>query len=764
MRRAALMLFVSFLFALAGGRVRAVTPVPGGYTLTDLGTLGGEGSFAYGVNDSGHVVGNAEVPSLYEHAFLYTGTLPIVDLGAIGPYSGAAEINDSGHIAGSTVTSGYRTMVWTGGAGYIPAPLTGFVNYAYAINDSDVIVGHWAAAPLYRPQAMMYDLVTSTFTDIGTLLAAFGATHSVARDVNESGMAVGYMLESFVTPTRAFRFTPPAQVQLLDSLSGRGDIANAINDEGEIAGECHTVSGEEHACLWSGASVTDLLTLGGNYSSAHGINNKGQVVGAAMTADALHAFLYRGGEMIDLNGFIPTDSGFELLSAEDINESGQIVGWGVVNGLAHGYLLTPNTLPGSAVVVAPVDAATGTAPVTLTFDNVTGGGGTTVTISSTGPPPSAGFSLGDPSRFYEISTSASFTGSVQVCIDYTGIDFGGATPTLQHYEGGTWVTVPATIDAATSTICGSVTSLSPFAMFGASETTNEAPTVAAGGPYSVPEGGLTTLTASGSDPEGELLSYAWDLDGDGTFESPDASVTFSAALLDGPSTHDVAVQVTDAGSLTAAASTSVTVSNVAPSVGPVTVFPVPVLIGAPMAARAPFTDPGAADTHSASWSWGDGSSTAGTVASGSVAGMHSYAAAGTYTVGAVVIDDDGGAGSAATPATVIYKICPLYEQGRAVRSGSTLPVKVQLCDAAGANLSSPSIVLTARGVSLVSTSAPGTLADSGQSNPDLDFRYDAALGGYILNLSTSGLSTGTHVLRFTAGAHPYEYAVTFQVR
>jgi hypothetical protein len=52
-----------------------------------------------------------------------------------------------------------------------------------------------------------------------------------------------------------------------------------------------------------------------------------------------------------------------------------------------------------------------------------------------------------------------------------------------------------------------------------------------------------TLTASGSGPEGGALSYAWDLDGNGTFETAGQSVSFSPD--DGPSTPLVKVRVTD---------------------------------------------------------------------------------------------------------------------------------------------------------------------------------------------------------------------------
>ncbi len=51
-------------------------------------------------------------------------------------------------------------------------------------------------------------------------------------------------------------------------------------------------------------------------------------------------------------------------------------------------------------------------------------------------------------------------------------------------------------------------------------------TVNAGGPYSVNEGASVVVTASANDPDGDTLTYAWDLDNDGTFETTGQSATF----------------------------------------------------------------------------------------------------------------------------------------------------------------------------------------------------------------------------------------------
>jgi hypothetical protein len=114
-----------------------------------------------------------------------------------------------------------------------------------------------------------------------------------------------------------------------------------------------------------------------------------------------------------------------------------------------------------------------------------------------------------------------------------------------------------------------------------------------------------------------------------------------------------------------------------------------------------------------------------------------------------------------------FQICLLYDPLVAKKSGSVYPIKLQLCDGNGQNLSSPSIAVHAISVTQASTNAPGPLDDTGNANPDNDFRFDATLGGtggYIFNLSLRGAPTGTYNLNFTVGSDPTVRSVRFAVK
>jgi probable HAF family extracellular repeat protein len=78
--------------------------------MKDLGTLGGGSSEAYGINDSGRVIGGSNTSSGERHAFLYENG-QMKDLGTLGgtTMSIANAINDSGQVVG---TSGSRAFLY----------------------------------------------------------------------------------------------------------------------------------------------------------------------------------------------------------------------------------------------------------------------------------------------------------------------------------------------------------------------------------------------------------------------------------------------------------------------------------------------------------------------------------------------------------------------------------------------------------------------------------------------------------------------------
>jgi hypothetical protein len=139
----------------------------------------------------------------------------------------------------------------------------------------------------------------------------------------------------------------------------------------------------------------------------------------------------------------------------------------------------------------------------------------------------------------------------------------------------------------------------------------------------------------------------------------------------------------------------------------------------------------------------------------------------TFTVNAT--DAVGNAATQSVSYNVGYGACLLYDTTHAAKSGSTIPIKFQLCDAAGNDVSSSAITVTALQVVMVSTSASSLVMDAGNANPDNNFRFDGGLGptgGYIFNLQTTGLATGTYVLTFAAAGDPttHNLELVFQVR
>ncbi len=318
----------------------------------------------------------------------------------------------------------------------------------------------------------------------------------------------------------------------------------------------------------------------------------------------------------------------------------------------------------------------GTYTVTVVVTDDQGATGTTlasVTVNS--PPKITGLSDAEINFQDDFFESGSFTdtdsASWSATVDY---GFGGGSQTLILNPDKTF-----TLDYPYAAVGAYTVTVKVTDNQGATGTTSLTVTVNAP-PHIIQLLGDTinegqTYTEEGSFADSDSTSWTATVDyGDGTgehtFASPNENIdqvnntfTISHVYKDNQ-TNDapyiVTVKITDNQGATSSPKTAqVSVHNVPPMVGTITIATPTVQINNLITASANFTDPGVLDTHTASWNWGDGTSpTPGIVTelngSGSVGtDSHTYTTAGVYTVTLIVADKDGGADTRTTTSYVV---------------------------------------------------------------------------------------------------------------
>jgi probable HAF family extracellular repeat protein len=316
-----------------------VTP----YSLIDLGTLGGERSLAYGLNNAGQVVGWSETNDGGEHAFLWNGSV-LVDLHPSNGQSYGASyaygINEPGQVVGSL---GERATVWNRGTAVDLGTLAGPFSSAYGINSGPQVVG-WSCAADDCSVRRAFFWNGGAPIDLGTL----GGPDSHAYGINDARQVVGW---SYVATTPG-NFAQHATlweggaITDLGTLGGLHSYALGINNSGQVVGWSYTTDDAAwHATLWENGTLIDLGSLGGTESYAYDINEAGHAVGESLISgdSGSHAFFWNGSTLIDLNTLLDSSgAGWTLESAQAINDAGQIAGYGKDSlGRTHAVLLTP---------------------------------------------------------------------------------------------------------------------------------------------------------------------------------------------------------------------------------------------------------------------------------------------------------------------------------------------------------------------------------------------------------------------------------------
>ncbi len=368
------------------------------YKVTDLGTLGGKVSYAYGISNSGAVSGSAAVASGDEHPFLWRDGR-MTDLGGLGGANGSGQ-NPTGSLRIPIVSETSRpdplgadfcgwnsfricqAAIWRDGS-MAPMPTLGGNNaIGFSMNERGQMAGlaeKSTADPQCKPpRKLSYSPVIwgPGPGEIRELRLPAGDSVGWAYGLNDKGEAVGGTGACDNTAAPAANGTLSAKRAVLWENAGPRDLGNfggdgdtlavGINNRTEVVGTSSLPDGAAHGFLWSRDNgLEDIGAVGTDPVGApSSINNSRQVVGASCDSEFnCRAMLWERYSMTDLNDLVPEDSPIYLVFATWINDAGEIVGWGVDKRTdeIRAFLASPakpsgGASPQSSAAVRPLSA------------------------------------------------------------------------------------------------------------------------------------------------------------------------------------------------------------------------------------------------------------------------------------------------------------------------------------------------------------------------------------------------------------------------
>jgi probable HAF family extracellular repeat protein len=367
------------------GFLLATTRPPLRYTVRDLGKVGAKPGQPFTVANSSFVAGTAMTESGLLLAVVWSPAGVMTDLGSAGLNSIAFGINDSGLTVGQAEiaandpggedfcgsqaiglpASGATCVPFAAQNGVLRAlrTLGGANGRAIAVNGRGQIVGTAESSSVDpacpSPQKYQARPVIWQGDEVLELPTVGGDRNGLAYGINDNGEIVGGSGACVAYNPIALELLQPLHALLweagrvvdLGNLGGtgrlQGHFAHTINNHGEVVG-WSDIAGDKgtHAFRWTrNTGMQDLGTLAGDgHSVGLGINDQGVITGVSIAPDfsSIRAFVWHGGAMTDLNQLIPSQSALYLLTACSINARGEIIGFAAdANGDFHGYLAAP---------------------------------------------------------------------------------------------------------------------------------------------------------------------------------------------------------------------------------------------------------------------------------------------------------------------------------------------------------------------------------------------------------------------------------------
>lgn len=204
-----------------------------------LGSLGGDGGEARGINDNGIVTGFSYTSgSNNPHAFIFDSNADpgsMIDIIPDISTSYGRDINNAGQVTGYMLSGGFRAFRWTDG-------------------------------------------------DVQNLGVLPGMAHSFGYAVNESGQVTGYSSSASGNAAKIFRYTDGVGMEDLGGL-GEDNAGWGINSRGDVVGRGNPGAGFEVAVIYTDEdglrNLNDLIDSSSGWflSWAFDINDAGQIVG-----------------------------------------------------------------------------------------------------------------------------------------------------------------------------------------------------------------------------------------------------------------------------------------------------------------------------------------------------------------------------------------------------------------------------------------------------------------------------------------------------